>query len=83
MRAGSFIGMLAACAILAIVIIVFGVKVHRLNAKLASSQEQLTQSKSDATQAQTDLTKAKSQVADLQTQLDKAKGCLLYTSRCV
>jgi len=74
MRAGSFIWMLAACAILAIVIIVFGVKVHRLNAKLASSQEQLTQSKSDATQAQTDLTKAKSQVADLQTQLDKAKG---------
>jgi predicted nuclease with TOPRIM domain len=73
-QAGPFLGTLAACIVLAIVIIVLGVKVHHLNAQAADTQAQLTDAKSGSALAQAGLDKAKGQQADLQSRLDKAKS---------
>lgn len=69
-----FLGTLVACVILVIVIIVFGIKVHRLNAQVDAAQKQATDSKSETAKVQSDLDKAKSQSEDLQAQLVKAKA---------
>jgi septal ring factor EnvC (AmiA/AmiB activator) len=71
--AGAFIGLLVACLVLAIVIIVLGVKVHNLNAQLPDIQTQLTNAKAETAQAQTEVGKAKAASSELQSQLDKAK----------
>jgi DNA repair exonuclease SbcCD ATPase subunit len=72
--AGSYIGFLAACLILAVVIIVLGVKVHSLNAQLSDTQAQVAAAKADAAQVQTDLGMAKAASVGLQAQLDKANA---------
>ena len=71
---GAFFGLLAVCLVLAIVIIVLGVKVHNLNAQLPDIQTQLTNAKAETAQAQTEVGKAKAASSELQSQLDKAKG---------
>jgi septal ring factor EnvC (AmiA/AmiB activator) len=68
------LGVLIACIVLAIVVVVQLVKAHGLEAKLADSDKQLAQAKSDGTAVQADLDKAKSASADLQDQLTKAKS---------
>jgi len=68
------LGLLIACIVLAVVAVFHMVKIHGLNAKLADTQKQLAQAKSDGAQAQTELDKAKTASADLQDQLTKAKG---------
>jgi uncharacterized phage infection (PIP) family protein YhgE len=73
-QSSPLLGILAACIVLAIVIIVFGVKVHRLNTQLADTQTQLAKAKADAAQQQTELAKAQSDTSDLQTELKKAKA---------
>jgi septal ring factor EnvC (AmiA/AmiB activator) len=73
-KTGPSFGVLAVCLILAIVVVVLGVKVHRLNAQAAANQEQLAGSKADAAKVQAELDKAKTQSGDLQAQLDKAKA---------
>jgi uncharacterized phage infection (PIP) family protein YhgE len=73
-RSILFFGSLAACLVLAVVIIVLGVKDRHLNAQLADAQKQLAQTKSQATQAQADLAKATTASTQLQSQLAKAKG---------
>jgi uncharacterized membrane-anchored protein YhcB (DUF1043 family) len=69
---GPLIGILAGCAVLAIVVIVLGVKVSGLKAQVADDQKQLTDSKSETTQAQAQLSQATATSADLKAQLDKA-----------
>ena len=69
-----FLGVIAGCLVLAILTIILGVKVHTLDSKLADTQKQLAQAKTDGAQAQSDLDKAKSAAADLQTQVNKSKG---------
>ncbi|HXQ80315.1 MAG TPA: hypothetical protein VN775_03320 [Opitutaceae bacterium] len=74
---GSCYALLAGCLVLAIVIIVLGVKVHRLNAQAAQVpdlQAQVTQAKSDTALAQAELDKAKAASTLVQSQLDKAKS---------
>jgi len=66
--------MLAACIILAIVVIVYGVKVRNLNAQAADTQNQLAQSKSEAAQVQAELDKATAASTQLKAQLDEANG---------
>jgi septal ring factor EnvC (AmiA/AmiB activator) len=72
-RSGSLLGTVAACVVLVVVLIVFGVKVRSLDAKLTDTQNQLAKAKTDAAQQQTELEKAKSDSTDLQTELNKAK----------
>jgi multidrug efflux pump subunit AcrA (membrane-fusion protein) len=60
--------------LLAVVTIILAVKIHSLDAKLADTQKQLTQAKSDGAEAQAELDKAKTATADLQDQLTKAKA---------
>jgi multidrug efflux pump subunit AcrA (membrane-fusion protein) len=71
---GIFFGVLAACLVLAIVIIVLGVRVHSLNAQLPDAQAQLTSAKVETAQAQAELATAKAATGVLQTQLEKAKA---------
>ena len=74
--AGLFFGTLAACLVLAIVIIVLGIKVQHLNARLPESQTQLASAKAELAQAQTDLAKARAdnaQIAGLKVQLEADK----------
>jgi uncharacterized membrane-anchored protein YhcB (DUF1043 family) len=75
-RPESLIGILAAFAVLAIVIILLGVKIGRLNTQVAADQKDLADSKSDAAQVQNQLNQATATSADLKTQLDKANGQL-------
>lgn len=70
---GTFFGVLAACLVLAIVIVVLGVKVHNLNAQLPDIQTQLTSAKAETAKAQTELGEAKAASSELQSHLDKAK----------
>jgi hypothetical protein len=60
-------------AILVGVVVLFGLKVHHLNAAVADSQKQLVQAKADAAKAQTEIDKGKADTVALQAQLDKAK----------
>jgi len=69
-----FLGLIATCVVLAIVALVLCVKIRGVDAKLADSQKQLAQAKSDGSQAQAELDKAKSTAADLQVQLTAAKA---------
>jgi len=78
-QARTFVVIVAACLVLAIVIIIHLVTVHHLRIQLADAQKQLADSKSAGAQAQSDLDKAKSQAADLQTQLEKTKAQLSDT----
>jgi septal ring factor EnvC (AmiA/AmiB activator) len=71
---GPLLGILVTWLLLAVVTIILAVKVHSLDAKLADTQKQLTQAKSDGTAAQAELDKAKAASADLQDQLTKAKA---------
>jgi hypothetical protein len=65
---------IALAIVLVVMVIASGVKTHRLNDKLADTQKQLTQAKTDATAAQAELDKSKSAATDLQSQLDLAKS---------
>jgi septal ring factor EnvC (AmiA/AmiB activator) len=73
-KAGPLMWILITWLVLAILAIVLAFRVHTLDARLADSQKQLTQAKSDGAQAQAELDKAKTASADLQDQLTKAKG---------
>jgi chromosome segregation ATPase len=76
-QAGLFLGTLAACIVLAIVIIVLGVRVQHLNAQLPESQTQLSNARAELAQAQTDLAKARADnanLAGLKVQLDATKA---------
>jgi hypothetical protein len=76
-QAGLFLGTLAACIVLAIVIIVLGVKVQHLNAQLPENQTQLASARAELAQAQTDLAKARAdnaQMAGLKVQLEADKS---------
>lgn len=69
-----FLGIIAACLVLAIVTLVLSARLHSTDAKLADAQKQLTQAKSDGSEAQAQLDKAKNTMADLQGQLAVAKS---------
>jgi len=73
-RSRPLIGILAACAVLAVVIIILGIKVGSLDNRVAADQKQLADAKAAATQAQTQLDQAKAATTDLQAQLDKANA---------
>jgi len=75
-RSISFVAFAATCVALAIVIIVFGIKISGLNKRVAADAEQLAEAKSSSTEVQTQLDQAKSASADLQIQLTKANGQL-------
>jgi uncharacterized phage infection (PIP) family protein YhgE len=73
-KAGAFalLGIFAACLLLAILVIILGVKVHTRDTQLADTQKQLAQEKSDGAQSKAELDKATSASADMKSQLDKA-----------
>jgi septal ring factor EnvC (AmiA/AmiB activator) len=77
-NAGEFLGIIAACLALALVLLViaFAVKVHSKNAVIADTQKQLTQAKADTAKVQAELDKDKAGTVELQAQLDKAKDDL-------
>ncbi|HXQ80316.1 MAG TPA: hypothetical protein VN775_03325 [Opitutaceae bacterium] len=79
---GSSLAILVLCVGLAILAVVLGVKLHRLNARAdrntqaapaTAAQKQAVQAKPDTAQAQAELDKARAASAQLQTQLDQAK----------
>jgi septal ring factor EnvC (AmiA/AmiB activator) len=75
-RAGA-LAVLTACLaglLLAILVLVLGVKVHRRDAQLANAQKQLAEVKSDDAKVKGELDKATSESGDLKAQLDKAKS---------
>lgn len=73
-RAGLIYLLLAACVILAVATLVFGLKVQTLNADLASNQKQVADAKAQTDLVQADLAKAKATCATLQTQADTTKA---------
>jgi hypothetical protein len=72
--AAALLGLLLACLGLAILVVIIGVKDHRLKAQVADSQKQLAQAKSEASQAQAQVRADKAQLADVQAQLQKSQG---------
>lgn len=68
-RAGTSVGILALCFVLAIVSIFLGTRIHNQNVVLADVKAQLAQASSKAAQAQADLDAAKVQSTALQAQL--------------
>lgn len=73
-KMGPLLGILVTWLLLAVVTIILAVKVHSLGAKLADTQKQLAQAKTDGAAAQAELDKAKATATDLQDQLTKAKA---------
>ncbi len=73
-QSGSFLGLIVACLVLAVVIILHLVKVHQLDAQLADTQKQLADSKAETAKAQGELDKATAASTDLQQQLKSAKS---------
>jgi hypothetical protein len=68
----SLVGIIAAAAVLAFVIIVLAVKVGRLNTQVADDQKALADAKSNSAQVQSQLDQANAASADLKAQLEKA-----------
>jgi uncharacterized phage infection (PIP) family protein YhgE len=60
--------------LLAIIAIILAARIHTVDKRLADTQTQLTQAKSDGAKAQAEIDKGNAAVADLQDQLTKAKA---------
>ena len=73
-RAELILWVLGTCVVIAILVIIFGVKIHHLNTQVAEAQMQLTQAKSETTQALAEAEKDRVASAGLQSQLDNGKS---------